>query len=360
MKNKYKKFCVTHTKVMKSEMRESMHRISRILGITIAVYACIRWLLPMVIPFFIAFLLAKLLNPMVEKLNKKLKLKRGAAAAILVGILVIAAGAATALFLKVLTDQIQHIVSNLAGCRRQAGMLWENCCGQLESWTGVEAESLQQRAEAYMPQIKSRMEERVVPFLMDGTLLYGRNLMLLGAVFFIAAVSTILVLRDYGTIRQGLESHPVGREGLKVCRRTYEAGGAYLKAQLIILLIISGICVMGLYFAGNPYALLAGCGIGLCDAMPFLGTGTILIPWAIFEILQGKYMMAAICAAIYAICSLLREVLEPKLIGDKLGMHPLAVIASIYIGLKLYGIWGFVLGPFSYILIREIYYCNLC
>ena len=140
-----------------------------------------------------------------------------------------------------------------------------------------------------------------------------------------------------------------------VCRRTYQAGGAYLKAQLILMFAITAVCVAGLYLSGNEYALLAGCGIGICDAMPFLGTGTIFIPWALIEMLQGEYMLAAIYTVIYTICTLMREFLEPKLIGNKLGMHPLSVIVSIYVGLGIYGLWGFALGPFSYILIREIY-----
>lgn len=344
---------------MKNEMKESMCRIGRVLGITVAVYGCVRWLLPMVIPFFIAFLLAKLLNPIVEKLNQGIKIKRGIVSAILVGILVLATGAVIVVFFRTFMEQVRHVISNLALYQKQLGVIWDNCCGQVEVMTGIRAETLQQNVEAYFPRIRSQMEEKVLPFLMDGTVGYAKNLLVLGGICFIVIVSTILILRDYHKIRKGLEDHPVGRQGLEVCRRTYEAGGAYIRAQLIIMLIISGVCVAGMYFSGNSCALLAGCGIGLCDAMPFLGTGTILVPWAIFEITQGKYMMAAIYAAIYAICSLLREILEPKLVGDKLGMHPLTVIASIYIGIHLYGIWGFALGPFSYILIREIYHCSL-
>lgn len=340
-------------------MKESMRSIGKILGITIAVYVSVRWLLPLVVPFFIALFLAKLLNPLVAKVNKKIKLKRGAVSVILVAVLVVLAGTAIVIFLRVFIGQLHHVISNREEYSRQAEVVWDNCCDRIEGMTGVKAEQLQQNVQEFMPEIRSHIEEKMLPVLMDGTLLYAKNLFFLMGICFIIVVSTILILRDYCKIRRRLEEHPIGRMGLKVCRRTYEAGGAYCKAQLFIMLIISGICVAGLYFAGNSYALLAGCGIGLCDALPFLGTGTVFVPWAVFEIIQGKYMMAVVCAAIYAICSLVREVLEPKMVGDKLGMHPLAVIASMYIGLNLYGILGFALGPFSYVLIREIYYCNL-
>lgn len=343
---------------MKSDMRESVRSIVKILGITIGVYACVRWLLPMVIPFFIAFLLAKMLNPLVEKLNKAIKVKRGAVSAFLVGILVLLTGVVIVMFLQTFAGQLQKLILNAEEYQRQAGMLWDTCCGQIEVITGIKAEELQDGVREHMPEITSRLQENLVPALLDGTLLYARNLFIWIGIGFIVVVSTILILKDYNTIRGGLEKNPIGRIGLHVCRRTYKAGGAYVRAQLLIMLIVTIVCVLGLYFSGNSYALIAGCGIGLCDAMPFLGTGTIFVPWAIFELIQGKYMMAAIYAAIYAVCSLLREILEPKLIGDKLGMHPLTVIVSIYVGLNLYGVWGFALGPFSYILIKEIYSCN--
>ena len=66
-------------------------------------------------------------------------------------------------------------------------------------------------------------------------------------------------------------------------------------------------------------------------------------------------MLAAIYTVIYTICTLMREILEPKLVGNKLGMHPLSVIVSMYVGIGIYGLRGFALGPLSYILIKEIY-----
>lgn len=336
-------------------MKESVRSIGKIIGITVAVYAGVRWLLPMVIPFFIAFLLAKLLNPLVEKLNRKLHLKRTWVSSILVTLLIGIAIAAIVLFFGTLVGQIKTVMQNLDGYRNQAGEFWDNCCGQMEDMIGIKAETIQQNVESRIPKIIEQIENKILPSLMNGTVVYARNIMVWFGICFIIVISTILILKDYHKIRNRLEQHPVGKMSLQVCRKTYEAGGAYIKAQLIIMLIITVICVAGLYFSGNNYALLAGCGIGLCDAMPFLGTGTIFVPWAVLEITQGKYMGAAIYAAIYAICSLMREILEPKLIGNKLGMHPLTVIASIYVGLNLYGLWGFALGPFTYILVREIY-----
>lgn len=340
---------------MKSEMKESVRNIGKILGITLAVYASIRWLLPLAVPFFIAFLLAKILNPAIVKLENIIKLKRSIWSSILVGILLIFLGLIIFIFFKTLFEQVKNVVANIDGYRQQAGELWHECCCQLENITGIEAKIFKDGVEQQVPRVMQQMEENMIPTIMTGTISYAKNIFVGLGIGFVVIISTILILKDYKKMRAALENHPIGKIGLKVCRRTYEAGGAYIKSQIIIMFVITAICVVGLYLSGNEYALLAGCGIGICDAMPFLGTGTIFVPWAIFEVIQGKYMLAAIYAVIYTICSLVREILEPKLLGNKLGMHPLTVIASIYIGLGIYGLWGFVLGPFSYILIREIY-----
>ena len=214
---------------------------------------------------------------------------------------------------------------------------------------------IQHGVEKQLPEMMNHAKQNVIPAVMNGTILYAKNVFVFLGVCFVVVISTILILKDYKKMRAALEHHPVGSMALKVCRRAYEAGGAYIKSQIIIMIIITAICVLGLYFSGNEYALLAGCGIGICDAMPFLGTGTIFVPWAVIELIQGKYMLAAIYTVIYTVCSLMREILEPKLLGNKLGMHPLAVIVSMYVGLEIYGLWGFALGPLSYILIKEIY-----
>ena len=340
---------------MRNEVKENVQKIAKILGITLAVYVCIRWLLPLVIPFFMAFLLAKLLNPLVGKLEEKLRWKRSVWSSLLVGLLFLMLGFLVVVFVRTLLIQIKTVVENLDSYRRQTGDFFYECCCQVENFTGIQADMIHDGVQKQIPGIMQHMKSNVVPALMNGTISYAKNLFVWIGICFVVIISTILILKDYQKIRTALERHPIGQIGLKVCRRTYEAGGAYIKAQFIIMLIITAVCVAGLYLSGNEYALLAGCGIGICDAMPFLGTGTIFVPWAIIEMMQGKYMLAAIYTVIYTICSLLREILEPKLLGNKLGMHPLSVIASIYVGLGVYGLWGFALGPLSYILIREIY-----
>lgn len=100
--------------------------------------------------------------------------------------------------------------------------------------------------------------------------------------------------------------------------------------------------------------VLVGCGIGLCDALPFFGTGTVFIPWLLFKVFCGQYLLAGAYGIIYLICNFTREFLEPKLIGSKLPFIRCCVDCT-YVGLCVFGVFGFFLGPVAGLLIAEIY-----
>ncbi|MFP3155784.1 AI-2E family transporter [Lachnospiraceae bacterium ZAX-1] len=340
---------------MREELKKPLLEIVKIVGIAFLVYVAIRWLLPLVFPFFIALLSAKLLHPMVEKLNKKLKIKKGFLSVAVSGFFLVLAGAIFWIMLKNLFIQVKNLLENMGGFQEKALGWWNSCCDMASDFTGIKAEVIDRAIQEKLPAIWEDMREKLLPTLMDGSLVYAKNTFLLVGIFVITSIATVMMLNDYTKMKTNMQASVLGNSCLRICRKAYRAGNTYIKSQFIIMITVSFVCVAGLFFAGHKYVLIRGCGIGLCDALPFLGTGTIFIPWALLELAQGKYMLAAIYAAIYAICTLLREVLEPKLLGNRLGIHPLVIIITIYAGIYIYGIWGFALGPLTYILIKEIW-----
>jgi predicted PurR-regulated permease PerM len=105
---------------------------------------------------------------------------------------------------------------------------------------------------------------------------------------------------------------------------------------------------------GNPYYIMAGIGTGLLDALPIFGTGTILIPWAVILCISRKWIQAAILIALYAICYILREVLESRWMGRQVGLTPFENLMSIFLGLRLFSLPGLFLGPLGSLLIRDL------
>ena len=120
------------------------------------------------------------------------------------------------------------------------------------------------------------------------------------------------------------------------------------------MLLTTLICTGGFWLLKNPYYILAGMGIGILDALPIFGTGTILVPWGIFCFFQKRWGEGLILMALYLICYLLREILEAKMIGNRVGLTSLETLISMYVGLQLFGIAGFLLGPIGLLLIEEM------
>ena len=129
---------------------------------------------------------------------------------------------------------------------------------------------------------------------------------------------------------------------------------AYIKAQLVIMLITSTLCSIGFALIKNPYFLILGIVVGLLDALPLIGLGIIMIPWAVGYFIIGNVRKGLVIAVIYIICYFVREILEPKLIGDNAGIGPLTSLVCIYIGYEIFGLLGVFLGPIAYMIIQQM------
>ncbi|MCI8893753.1 MAG: AI-2E family transporter [Lachnospiraceae bacterium] len=329
--------------------------MAKILGIALAVYLFLKFLLPLAIPFLLAFLLAKWLYPLIAKLHSKIHVKRGLLAGVILLLLLGLLGWTFWGLGRNLFGQLQLLISNAPSYWEAAGDFCHSCCLQIEQWTGYRAEQIEYQVLHVVPELLENAKGNILPAVARGSADWLKGLGGLVGIGIVTGIATLLVLAEYPNIRSGMQRHVLGRSLLQIMRKVYHAGGGYVKAQLLIMVLVTVICVIGLFCTGNSYALIAGTGIGFCDALPFLGTGTIFIPWAVIKLFQGEYLLAAAYAVIYTIATLTRELMEPRLVGDKLGMPPLVVIIAVYVGLKLYGLWGFALGPISYILIREIW-----
>ena len=94
--------------------------------------------------------------------------------------------------------------------------------------------------------------------------------------------------------------------------------------------------------------------IALVDALPMLGTGTVLIPWAVYALIRGEQALAIGLGALYGVVVLLRSTLEPRLIGRQLGLSPLVTLGALYVGYRLWGVLGMILAPVLVITAGEL------
>ena len=136
--------------------------------------------------------------------------------------------------------------------------------------------------------------------------------------------------------------------------------GGYLKAEVILIVISFVISLIGLYvfhFMGLnvEYPFLIALLIGFVDALPIFGSGTVMIPWAVFTAFMGDLKLALAIFILWAIMSIVRQFIEPRIVSGHIGIHPIFTLIAMYTGFKIIGVIGMFVGPIVLIILKNIY-----
>lgn len=136
--------------------------------------------------------------------------------------------------------------------------------------------------------------------------------------------------------------------------------GSFLKAEAILVLISFIEVLVGLYlfkiFGLNiQYPLLMALLIGFVDAIPILGSGTVMIPWAVIKAINGDIALAIGLVVLWVVITIVRQLIEPKIVSKQLGIHPIFTLIAMYTGLKLIGVFGLIVGPIILIIFKNIF-----
>ncbi len=123
------------------------------------------------------------------------------------------------------------------------------------------------------------------------------------------------------------------------------AFGGYVKSQLILSAGVFMILTIGFLLMRQPYGLLLAFGLAVLDFIPIIGSGTMMVPWAVVDMVLGNYGEAAALMSIWGVIALFRRFAEPKILGDQTGLSPILSLVGIYVGMKLGGVLGMVVGP---------------
>lgn len=332
-------------------------RAVTIAGVVTGVFLVMKYALPVLLPFLFGSLLALGALPAARwlaerKLCRHLHFSEGGIGALLIlgfsvgGILLVM------WLLQMLSGQIGKLVEWYPVIKKEFFQVVGQCCRQAERAMGIPAQDSSRYIYTqlnhlgdYMTQGSQSVEAAV------GSV--KKCIMFVGAII-LSVISAVLILQEYRDWCSWSRRYPVFRRIGRVFFALFDGIREYMKAQIRIMGIIMVICVAGLFILGVPHFILAGLALGVLDALPVLGTGTFLVPAALVLALRGKASQAVICLLLYLITACVRQFLEPRLIGQKVGVSPLLVLMSIYLGLYVYGGAGFLLGPLSALVIYGI------
>lgn len=306
-------------------------------------------LLSFFMPFVIGWIVAMIANPLVRFLEKKVKILRKHGSAIIIVLVILIIVGVASLLISVLIREAK---------------------GLIEQWPAIEANINRQfkeiieyldRFTASLPDGTRKMIDNAVDEAGASVTNYISNLSLpsmgsAGSIVnniaegFLMVIITILSAYFFAAGRDelaaGLKKH-LPESFVDYWKLVYgnftSAFGGYFKAQFKIMLILLVIMFVGFEVLQVSFSFLIALGIALLDVLPVFGTGAVLWPWAIVEMITGHYFRAIVLVVIYLICQIVKQVLQPKMVGDSVGLNPLATLLFMYIGYKLYGVIGMII-----------------
>lgn len=335
--------------------RELIRRIKYLTGITLGVYLILRYLLPLVIPFLMAVVLAIIIHPVAVFIYRKIKIPYKIASVILVFLVGTAFVVSVGAIVYYGFLQIKDLMSNYPFMREKIIGDTKQFCSVCDEWFGMKGGQMYATLVNVTEYINDNYTEKIMPVVTERAwnicILCGKGMI----VFLFFIIGTILVMEQYRDIVNDCKRSFLVKRFVPMLRCLKDTICAYIKTEAIIIVIVSTVCTFGLILIKNPYALLIGILIALIDALPVIGSGSILVPWSIISLLSGKYVNAAVLITLYLICLITREVLEAKLMGQQTGLRPIYTFISFFVGIKLFGVAGILLGPVAMVMIRFIY-----
>lgn len=326
-----------------------------IMAITsLVLYLSFKFLLPLVFPFIIAFILALIIRPLTDFLQSRLRFPRilGSVLSMILLSLIIMVG----LFylFNTLFKQSVSFLRNLPIYLNIIADKLDSICSSCDEIFDLALGTARAFIDDHMFQVVDKVRTEVMPGITQQTISIAIKLVGGIGIIIIIFISSVLIAKDFPVFKDKLKSYSFYKDIKDVGDRLSNVGMAYLKAQLIVMTIVAIICVIGLSLIRNEYALLLGILIALMDALPIFGSGIVFIPWSIIMLLNGNIYAAAILISSYLLCLITREVLEPKLISNHIGIKPLFTLMAMYIGVRLFSLAGFILGPIGLIIIITV------
>lgn len=323
-----------------------------------ALWLLFRFAPGIVAPFLLAWLISRLVRPLADGLHRRVGLPRGVWAA---GLVILSVGGTVSL-----------AVSGIRRGIRELGTLAEELMADSEGIAGA-LDTLLSRlpflrrledTPAY-GEMRIRLDELVASGV--ATLSERLSEKLPGAAMAVAGwvpsafifIAVTLLSCYYFSADDGRIATALGRALVRLTpaslrdrlppigRRLRRIGRQYLRACFTLSLITFLLSFIGLALLRIPYAFILAILIAAVDFLPLLGTGIVLIPWAAVSLLLGEVGLGIGLLILYAVGSVIRQILEPKLIGEGLGLHPLGSLFAMYAGLRLFGVVGMILAPLA-------------
>ena len=320
-----------------------------------------RFVLPWALPFLLALLTARLMEPGVQFLIAKMRVRRSFASVVCSILILAVISLLLTLAVRQLLSGISTLVQNLPDMVGQLGHLFsrlETSIYRFVIAAPVETQSMIQTAidgvAAMAEELPGTLSTVLLGFATSAATAFPR------AFLFILTyvISVLFISLSYPQVIAFLlrqiptKWHERVRSLQQDLLQTLAKWG---RAQLMLIGVTFVILTLAFFILRVPYAILLAALIAVIDALPVLGTGTVLIPWALLSFLGGDFTQGVGLALTYGLVSITHSVMEPRFVGGQLGLHPIATLMAMYLGFRLIGVMGMITFPIGFILVKQFH-----
>ncbi|MHB8128860.1 MAG: sporulation integral membrane protein YtvI [Mobilitalea sp.] len=307
-------------------------------------------LLSFFMPFVIGWIVSLIANPLVHFLEKRVKIIRKHGSAIIIVAVIGAIVGISYLLISLLIKESIELMTDLPEITKQVGAQFTEVTKYITKLTESLPGNVQTMVEKTMHEIGSYVNdfvENLEPFSMSGAGNFAKNI----AEVFLFIIVTILSAYFFTANRDELAAGLKKRLPESVTSYWHlifdnfkAAFGGYFKAQFKIMLVLTIIMFIAFEILQVGYSFVFALGIAFLDLLPVFGTGAVLWPWAIIDMVTGNYARAVGLVVVYLICQIVKQVLQPKMVGDSIGLPPLATLVFMFTGYRIYGVFGMIIG----------------
>jgi len=314
------------------------------------VYFFVSYVLTYILPFIFAVVLAALIEPLVSRMQKFLKLNRSLSVAICLAVIIAVLMVLLTMGASRLFFEMDRLVRSFPDYRegiQQFEVLWDNERLQelFEDWEF--SPQLQESLQEGIEEIYSTIEGAIRALF--GTLQAGaQRVVHFFTVIFLAFLATYFISKDKDYLESSLFAVVPDKwrnEAISFKSELSVSVIGYLRALFILISVTTVLTIIGLEIFGVNYALVIGIISGILDLIPIVGPGLIFVPWIILSFFLGDVFLGFQLILLYGTMAVVRSILEPKVIGKNIGVHPVSTLIALYVGLRVFGPTGVIIGP---------------
>lgn len=318
-------------------------------------------LLDLFLPFVLAFITASILAPLVKRVSKRMGKAWNFWSILLILLLILSITGILVYLGYYLFSQISDLISSWGVIQSTITETINRLSEFLDSGFHLTSSELENYFLDLLQTALNWVTEKIstwAPTLVSGvsSIASGIASFIVSLLFFI--IGAYFMTADYPNIRDKISRsipHVIKPHMAHVKEAMNSAMFGYLRAQLILSGVVALIIFFALSIYGQSYALLISIAAGIIDIIPFFGSGTVLVPWAVMSLLWGDYGKALFLILLSLGLFLFRKLAEPKVVGNQTGLNPLVSLISIYVGMKVGGVIGMILCPILCMIVIGLY-----